>query len=126
MVELFISVLRYRHSPGDVQLGRVLLALGLSHLTEAVSELPADESQVPRSTSAGGLPPLGLHRPAEAPDLGGGESAGGTDLLLDVECHLATPPTQSVGLVASFPKELVPLVMTEDYFFSCRSESSNI
>ena len=66
--------------------------------------LPADESQVPHSTSAGGLPPLGLHRPAEAPDLGGGESAGVTDLLLDVECHLAAPPTQSVGLVASLSK----------------------
>merc|ERR1719510_2295230 len=29
-------------------------------------------------------------------------------------------------LLRLFPKELVPLVMTEDYFFSCRSESSNI
>ena len=45
MVELFISVLRYRHSPGDVQLGRVLLALSLGHLTESIPELPAiDES----------------------------------------------------------------------------------
>ena len=66
--------------------------------------LPADKSQVPHSTSAGGLPPLGLHRPAEAPDLGGGESAGGTDLLLDVECHLTTPSAQGVGLVAPLSK----------------------
>ena len=59
---------------------------------------------MPHSTGAGGLPPLGLDRPAERPDLGSREATGSADLLLDVECHLAAPPTQSVGLVTPLSK----------------------
>ena len=79
--------------------------------------LPADESQVPHSTSAGGLPPLGLHRPAEAPDLGGGEAAGSADLLLDVEGDLAAPPAQSVGLVPSLSKGTSSLSHDDGFIF---------
>ena len=53
---------------------------------------------------ASSLPPAGLHGPPELPDLGGGEATGGAHLLLDVECHLAAPPAQSVGLVTPLSK----------------------
>ena len=56
---------------------------------------------MPHSPGAGGLPPLGLHGPAEAPDLGGGEAAGSADLLLDVEGDLAAAVAQRVRLVAT-------------------------
>ena len=76
---------------------------------------------MPHPAGAGGLPPLGLHRPGQhilltfhstsdtdspskAPDLGVGEAAGSALLLLDVEGDLAAPPAQRVRLVASLSK----------------------
>ena len=59
---------------------------------------------MPHSTGAGGLPSLGLYRPTERSDLGCREAAWSTHLLLDVECHLAAPPAQSVGLVTPLSK----------------------
>ena len=76
---------------------------------------------MPHPAGAGGLPPLGLHRPeqtilltfhstsdtdspSKAPDLGVGEATGSALLLLDVEGDLAAPPAQRVRLVASLSK----------------------
>jgi len=102
MVELFIS---FKISTHDVvDLCRILLALSLSHLTESVPELPSDQTEVPHPTGSGGLPPLSLDRPAERPDLGRGKATRSTHLLLNVECHLAAPPAQSVRLVAPLSK----------------------
>ena len=84
--------------------------------------LPADDVKMPHPAGASGLPPLGLHgpeisllasdqisdtflnSPSETPDLGGGEAAGSTLLLLDMERNLTTPPAQSVRLVAPHSK----------------------
>ena len=66
--------------------------------------LPADNVKMPHSASASGLPPAGLLGPSELPDLGGWVAAGGADLLLDMEGHLATPPAQGVRLVTPLSK----------------------
>merc|ERR1719183_211333 len=85
-------------------LGGLLLAHGLGLLTESVAKLPADEVEMPHPAGAGGLPPLGLHRPVVLPDASSRVATGSANLLLDVERNLPTAAAQRVRLVAPLSK----------------------
>lgn len=72
--------------------------------TESVAELPSDDLKVLHAAGSSGLPPLGFDGPVVLADPGTRVSTGSADFLLDVECHLAAPHTQGVGLVVAFTK----------------------
>ena len=71
---------------------------------ESGPELPPDNLEVLHASGAGGLPPLGLDGPVVLADPGSGISAGGANLLLDMEGDFAAPHTQGVGFVVAFTK----------------------
>ena len=88
-------------------MGRHLLLLlgdGSGTLPESVAEPPADDLEVADAAGAGGLPPLGLDGPVVSAGAGGGVSAHGAALLLDVEGDAVAADAQGVRLVAPLTK----------------------
>merc|ERR1719384_572538 len=79
------------------------------HAAETVTESPADNFEMPHTTSTGCVTPSGLYRPAITTCFGGRISTLGAGFLLDMKADTATTTTQSVCLVAPFTKRTCSL-----------------
>ena len=101
----------------------LLLLAGLGGgtlLLESVAETPADDLEVADAAGAGGLPPLGLDGPVVSAGAGGGVSAHGAALLLDVEGDAVAADAQRVRLVAPLTKRAGSLSLEKARNTSCK------
>ena len=77
--------------------------------TETVTESPADNFEMPHTTSTGCVTPSGLYGPAITTCFGGGISTLGACFFLNMKADTATTTAQSVCLVAPFTKRTCSL-----------------
>ena len=77
--------------------------------TETVTESPADNFEMPHTTSTGCVTPSSLYGPAITTCFGGGISTLGAGFILNMKADTATTTAQSVCLVAPFTKRTCSL-----------------
>ena len=93
----------------------LLLRDGDGPLPEAVPKPPPDGLEVLHPAGPGGLPPDGLHGPVVLADPLARVAAGGADLLLDVEGHLAATAAQRVRLVVTLSERASSLRLKDNF-----------